>query len=98
LKINERLKKIRPIKLKSKIQRAQSVPVISFSPETYLTNFGLYEEDPYLESPPIDLINNSNHNNYSDLVTPSSPSNLNFSFFKNEINSNQIEKTMPEVI
>ncbi len=56
--INEKLKKIRFVKLKSKNQRAQSAPNLNLSSTfSYSTNYNQYEEDlSYPGSPPANLI------------------------------------------
>ena len=69
------LKKIRPVKLKSKnkIQRAVSVPNLGHAndnDQSYLSNFGIYEEEAYPQTPDLDTLRQrdsfkSNHSNRS---------------------------------
>lgn len=80
VEINEWFKKILPVKLKSKIQRAQSVPNLGYSYDedrSYLSSFGMYEEEIYPQTPDLDSLNsysiknntNDSNSNLSQLIT-----------------------------
>ncbi len=69
------LKKIRPVKLKSKnkVQRAVSVPNLGYTydnDQSYLSNFGIYEEEAYPQTPDLETLRQmesfmNNHTNES---------------------------------